>query len=105
VNVSVVKTVEELKASIKSRSFPTIVVEGQLAGNIVASRILAPLNGDRATYSGPAGNQEKAALTPTYEVIQLLRELSLHHVIDVLDGPGGPRIKIHPVSVPRREGN
>ncbi len=104
-NVSVVKTVEELKASIKSRSFPTILVEGQLAGNIVASGILTPLNGDRVAYSDLTGIPKRAALTPTYEVIQLFHDLSLHHAIDVIDGPGGPRIKIHPVSLPRREGN
>jgi len=105
VNVSVVKTVEELKASVRSRSFPTIVVEGQLASNIVASGILTPLNGDGATYSGLPGNQKRAALTPTYEVVQLLHELSLHHVIDVINGANGPKIKIYPVSLPRREGN
>ena len=104
-NVSVVKTVEELKASVKRRSFPTIIVEGQLAGNIVASGILTPLGRDRATHSALPGKTKTTAFSPTYEVIQLLQDLSLHHAIDVIDGTSGPRIKIHPVSVLRREGN
>ncbi|MDQ7782771.1 MAG: hypothetical protein RDU20_07820 [Desulfomonilaceae bacterium] len=104
-NVSVVTSVEELKASIKCRSFPTIVVEGQLAGNIVASGILAPLMEERASSSVPPGNEDTVPRTPTHEVIQLLRDLSLHHAIHVIDGTSGPQIKIHPVSAPRREGN
>ncbi|MFH1112725.1 MAG: hypothetical protein V1792_02275 [Pseudomonadota bacterium] len=103
-NMSVVRTVEELKASMKSRSFPTMVVDGELASNIVASGILTPLNADRPS-TGNFGKEKPAGSTPTHEVIQLLQDLSLHHEIRVVAGPGGPRIKIHPVSAPRREGN
>jgi len=101
----VVKTVEELEAANKRRALPTIIVEGELARNILASGILTPLKGEKENRWGVPEINKAAAPSPTYDVIRLLYDMTQSSVIEVINGKLGIKIKIYPKPANRREGN
>lgn len=86
-------------------SVPTIIVEGELASNILASGILTPMNGVSHGLWHVPGIEKHAGPSPIYEVARLLHDLTINSNITVLDGPPGQRIKIYRSSRTRREGN
>jgi len=98
----VVKTVEELKAVRNNRAHPTILIEGELASNLMASGIIA-------SYTHLDDQQwvdsRRVGRGPIDAVIEVLNELRRYSRFEVMDGPPGPRIKIYPVLAPRRESN
>jgi len=101
----VVRTVEELKAAQKSRAHPTIFIEGELAGNLLAAGILtsSTVEHDRSVHVPASPNPLRSS--PIVSVIEVLQQLSRCHRLEVLDGDQGPRIKIYPFSAVRRESN
>jgi hypothetical protein len=105
VNEIVVREVEELKSCNRSNTVSTIIVEGELASNILASGILKPANGGRETYWHVPGIEKHAESSPTYVVARVLHDLTLRSTVTVINGTRGRRIKIYPTSLPRREGN
>ncbi len=101
----VVKTVEELKAAHKSRAYPTILIEGELASNLLAAGIVnsAAVGHDRSAHV--PSSLTPLGSSPIGSVIEVFRNLSRCHQIEVMSGDHGPRIKIYPSPSVRRESN
>jgi hypothetical protein len=99
----VVKTVEELRAVQKTRSHPTIVIEGELANDLIISGMVQP-TADRRNCEGEV-IQVKAVNSQLYPVSQILLEMNRTNCLQIMDGNGPKRIKIYPRPSLRREGN
>jgi hypothetical protein len=99
----VVRTVEELKAVGQERAYPTIIIEGELANNLLISGVVRTMDDGRQ----PQGE----ILAPTqpdslfYPITQVLKHLSHSNEIEVVEDDGRRRIKIYPRPLMRREGN
>lgn len=101
----VVTTVEELKAAQKARAHPTILIEGELASNLLAAGILTSSNVGHDRSVQVPGFRNPLESSPIISVVEVLRDLSRCHRLEVMDGDAGPRIKIYPNSPARRESN
>lgn len=101
----VVNTVEELRNSIRKRAVPTVIIDGDLACNILAAGILVRAKGEDHPRWIAREADINASLGPTYEVAQLMHELALQNNIEVIKEGPGPKIKVYPKPVARREGN
>lgn len=99
----VVRTVEELKAAQKRREHPTIIIEGELAGNLIASGILSRDNDNGAGQAVTPRLHAEAKSSPIYSVVELIRDITRLNYVEVAEGVGGRRIKITPVSSGRRD--
>ncbi len=99
----VVKTLEELKTVQKVRSHPSIVIEGELANNLLIAGIVRP------KYDRQNGEGEVVQLTTTnshlYPFFEVLSELSRAHCFQILNDNCPQQIKIYPKPCVRREGN
>jgi hypothetical protein len=99
----VVKTVEDLKAVQKSRSHPNIVIEGELANDLIISGMVQP----KADH----GNSEAEVLqlkpidSHLYPIYQILWELNRSNCFQIMGENGPRRIRIYPRPSYRREGN
>ncbi len=101
-NGVVVRTVEELKAAQRQREHPTIIIEGELAGNLITSGIIRREN--HCMVARPDGEQLPVIKSsPTNSVVELIRELTRLHHIEVLEGARGRQIKMTPVYTNRRD--
>jgi hypothetical protein len=101
-NGVVVRTVEELKAAQKGREHPTIIIQGELAGNLIASGIISGEN--HGALSRPIEETlSQTKSSPTTSVVALIQELIRLHHIEVLEGTGGRQIKITPLYSNRRD--
>jgi hypothetical protein len=101
----VVKTVEELKAVKNNRAYPTIVIEGELASNLLASGIIASYaHMQDQPWGGPRLSRQLKP-GPIDAVIEVLNDLSRWNRFEVMQCASGPKIKIYPVLAPRRESN
>jgi hypothetical protein len=99
----VVRTVEELKAVQKTRSHPTIFIEGVLANDLIISGLVRHQSDDRSIAAEVL--QMKTADLPRDPIYRILSELSHTHCFEIV-GDGGPkRIRIFPQPSHRREGN
>ncbi|MCA1960531.1 MAG: hypothetical protein LDL33_07025 [Desulfomonile sp.] len=98
-----VKTVEELAALCQTRSHPTIVIEGELANNLIISGLVCPRS-DRSNGEGEV-SQLKTVGSHLYPVCRILTELSRTNCFEILGADGPKRIKIYPRLSSRREGN
>jgi hypothetical protein len=98
----VVKTVEELKSVQKTRSLPTILIQGELANNLLIAGILRPneVNGGEGEVV-----QLKRADSTLYSVTEILHTLSRANRFEIIGGGGRKQIKISPKPFVRREGN
>ncbi len=101
----VVKTVRQLEEANKSRAHPRIIVEGELASNILASGILKPFKDNGGTVWKVAPIQRNAGPSPINDVIRLLNDIAYTCTIDVVTEARTSRIAIYPKPVLRREGN
>ncbi len=99
----VVRTVVELKAAQKRREHPTIIIEGELAGNLIASGIISRENYDSTGQALPLRRLQETRSSPITSVVELVSEITRLHDIEVHEGAGGRRIKITPVSSTRRD--
>jgi hypothetical protein len=99
----IVRTVEELKAAQKRREHPTIIIEGELAGNLIASGIISRENHDSVTPTFALRHVQETKSSPMNSVVRLFSEITRLHDIEVHDGAGGRRIKITPLSSTRRD--
>lgn len=99
----VVKTVEELKAVQKTRSHPTIFIEGGLANDLIISGTVR----SKSDYSDFAAEvwQPKTANSLRDPLYQILSDLSRTHCFEIVGENGPKRIKIYPQPSHRREGN
>jgi hypothetical protein len=99
----VVKTVEELKAVQKTRSHPTIFIEGGLANDLIISGTV------RSKFDYPALEAEvlkpNAADSLRDPIYRILIELSQTHCFEIVSGDGRKRIRVYPRPSCRREGN
>lgn len=99
----VVKTLEELKSVQKARSHPTIVIDGELANNLLISGIVRP-RCDRQNGEGEVV-QLKAINSQLYPIFEVLFELSRAHCFQIVSDNSPTQIKIYPKPSSRREGN
>jgi hypothetical protein len=99
----VVKTVEELKAVQKTRSHPTIVIEGELASDLIISGIVQPKS-DQRDCEGEV-LQLKAINSHLYPIYQILWDLNRTNCFQIMGDNGPKRIRIYPRPSYRREGN
>jgi len=102
-NGVVVKTVEELSSVSKSRSHPSISIQGELANNLLISGILR-VKRDLAAAEGQVVRL-KDPKSPMYSVCEILRELSYSSLFQVCRENSQCQIKICPKPFGRREGN
>lgn len=99
----IVRTVEELVALEQSRSHPTIVIEGELACNLIISGLVHPKSGGR---NGEGRVLPRKTISPhLYPVYRILSELSRTNCFEIIEDNGPKRIKIYPQPSIRREGN
>src|SRR5512139_2076812 len=98
----VVKTVEELRAVQKTRSHPTIVIEGELANDLIISGMVQPTS-DRQTCEGEVVGI-KAINSQLYPVSQILSEMKRTNCFLIVGDNSPKRIKIYPRPSLRREG-
>jgi hypothetical protein len=98
----VVRTVEELKSVRKVRSHPIILIQGELANNLLIAGILRPKE-----FDGAQGEvvQLKSPTSTMYSVTEILNELSRANRFEIIGAGGGKQIKISPKPFVRREGN
>jgi hypothetical protein len=102
---TVVRTVEELKAAHEKRAHPTIVVEGELASNLIAvGAFLGSTDGNGLRWDPQyhTSNGKPTLLQPLFDV---LHDLSRNHKFELLSSNSERKIKIYPYQRPRREGN
>lgn len=99
----VVKTLEELKSLHRGRSHPTIVIEGELANNLLISGMVRPKDG-RPNGEGEVV-QLKTNNSQLYPIFEVLFELSRAHCIQIVNDNSPKQIKIYPRPSSRREGN
>jgi len=99
----VVKTLEELKSVHKVRSHPTIVIEGELANNLLISGIVR-LKDDRQNGEGEV-LQLKEPNSQLFPFFEVLLDLSRAHCFQILSNNSPQQIKIYPKPSCRREGN
>ncbi|MGB6064537.1 MAG: hypothetical protein WBG50_06990 [Desulfomonilaceae bacterium] len=98
----VVKTVEDLKSIRKVRSHPVILIQGELANNLLISGILRPNEQDTAKGEVVKLRETGSAM---YTVTEILYELSRANLFEIKGAGGGKQIKISPKPFIRREGN
>jgi len=98
-----VRTVEELEAARLTRSHPNIIIEGELANNLIISGMVS-LKSDQRNREGQV-SQVKSVNSHLYPVYRILLELSRTHCFEVMDDSGPKRIKMYPRPFCRREGN
>lgn len=98
----VVKTVEELKSVRKVRSHPVILIQGELASNLLIAGILRPNEFDAARGEVVQLKQPSSTM---YSVTEILYELSRANRFEIMGGGGCKQIKISPKPFVRREGN
>ncbi len=98
----VVKTVEELKSVRKGRSHPIILIQGELANNLLIAGILRPSELDAAQGEVVQLKQPSSTM---YSVTEILYELSHANRFEIMAGGGCKQIKISPKPFVRREGN
>jgi hypothetical protein len=99
----VVKTVEELKAIQKSRSHPTIVIEGELASDLIISGMVRPKSNQQSCEGVVV--QLDAVNSHLYSVSQILWELNRTNCFQIVGDNVPKRIRIYPRPSERREGN
>lgn len=101
----VVTTIEELKALQKNRQHPAIIIESELANNLLVSGVITPLeNGggpQRQITKLKKGNRS----CPMSELMEVLDCLSTYNEFELIHGPRGKQIRIYPKTCSRREGN
>lgn len=98
----VVKTIEELKSIRKVRSHPIILIQGELANNLLIAGIL------RAKGTNGAQGEVVQLKSPTSamcSVTEILNELGQANRFEIVWAGGGKQIKISPKPFVRREGN
>ena len=99
----VVRTVEDLKAVQKSRSHPNIVIEGELANDLIISGMVRPkadhLNSEAEVL------QLKTVNSHLHPIYQILWELNRTNCFQIMGDNGPRRIRIYPRPSYRREGN
>jgi hypothetical protein len=98
----VVKTVEELKSVRKARSHPVILIQGELASNLLIAGILRPNEFDAARGEVV---QLKRVDSTLYSVTEILYDLSRANLFEIIGRAEGKQIKISPKPFLRREGN
>lgn len=99
----VVKTVEELKAVQKTRSHPTIVIEGELANDLIISGMVKPKS-DQQNCEGEV-LQVKAINSHLYPISEILWDLNRTNCFQIMSDNVPKRIRIYPRPSLRREGN
>jgi len=99
----VVTTLEELKSVQKVRSHPTIVIEGELANNLLISGIVR-FKDDRQNGEGEV-LQLKETNSQLFPFFEVLFDLSRAHCFQILSNNSPKQIKIYPKPSCRREGN
>ena len=99
----VVRTVEELKAVGRERDYPTIIIEGELANNLLISGVIRSSDGEGADRAEILAPTEPHSLF--FPITQVLKHLSHANKIEVFEDNGKRRIKIYPRPVVRKEGN
>ena len=100
-----VRTVEELREARRNRAHGIIMVEGELASNLLASGIIRSCEdeaGWQVTVPRSLGTVQES---PMRSVFDVLHTLSQHHQFQVVQSAFGKKIRIEPVAIPRREGN
>jgi hypothetical protein len=99
----VVRTLEELRSVRKARPHPSIVIEGELANNLIIAGIVRP------KHDCPNGEGEvvqfMAANSHLYPIFEILSEFSRAHCFQILNDNRPYQIKIYPKPSIRREGN
>jgi hypothetical protein len=99
----VITTIEQLKSTEKFRWHPTVIIEGELANNLMISGVV------RALHNGESQEAEVVSVKETdsviYPVVEILKDLSTWNRFEILEGEKGKRIKIYPKTAVRREGN
>ena len=102
-NGIVVTTVEELRSASKARSHPNIVIDGELANNLLISGIL------RVSGASTSGEGEVGHLTAPdslmYPICEIFHELSHSNLFQICRENNRCQIKVYPKPFPRREGN
>lgn len=99
----VVKTVEELKAVQKTRSHPTIVIEGGLANDLIISGMVRP----KSDHNNCEGEvlPLKTVNSHLYPICQILSDLTRANCLQIVGNNGSKTIRIYPRPSRRREGN
>jgi len=99
----VVKTIEELKSTGKSRWHPVMTIEGELANNLVIAGVIRALGSGESKEAEVIGLKESNSVL--YPVVEILRDLSTWNKFEIIQDEKGKRIKIYPKAANRREGN
>jgi hypothetical protein len=100
-----VRTVEELKEARRNRAHGIIMVEGELASNLLASGIIRNCTDENGWQVALPRSLRTAQQSPMYSVFDVLHTLSQHHQFQVVQGALGKKIRIEPMRLQRREGN
>lgn len=99
----VVRTVEELKSVGKDRAYPTIIIEGELANNLLISGVVRAAGDGGGTHGQVIAPKEPDPLI--HPITQILERLSHANRFEIVEDNGQKRIKIYPKPLIRREGN
>jgi hypothetical protein len=89
--------------SIRTRSFPTVIIKGQLANDLLISGVIRMSDPD--LFTAEVGNVPDSKTSELYSVVSILSNLSKSHIFQIVDDGLSRHIKIFPKPAPRREGN
>lgn len=101
----IVRTVQELKALEWSRSHPTILIEKELANNLLVSGMLTVADTANPRQDLLTTPQEPDRAGPMQEVLRILNSLRVYNHFELEQGLEGARIRVFPKTASRREGN
>ena len=101
----VVHTFQELKAAQKTGFFPSLVIGGELANNLLVSGLVTFSNGGTNRQGFVASSSLPVERGPIHEVFDILRELSYSNRFEIVQAPTGPEILVVRETAHRREGN
>lgn len=101
----VVTTIEELKAIQKNRPHPGIIIESELANNLLVSGVIIPTENGGGSSSQITKLKRENTSCPMSELMEVLDDLSTYNEFELVHGPRGKQIRIYPKHCSRREGN
>jgi hypothetical protein len=99
----VVRTIEQLKAVRHKREHPVIIIDGELAGDLISSGIVKFFLNTGTLQTIAEDFVHKKDRSPLFEVKQILLEYARDHNIVIEGVPGHKMIKIIPRETIRRD--
>jgi hypothetical protein len=98
----VITHVTELEA-VRTRSFPTVIIKGQLANDLLISGFIRMSDPDLSIAE--VGGAAVPLTSGFHNVMSILSNLSESHIFQIIRDGSSRYIKIFPKPTPRREGN